>query len=223
MSKRSKSSRSASAAHSSCPHRCLRLPWYWMLPLAAVLVCGLASFGFSYAPAALFRSSYPLEYVDAIAASSVGHDVDPHLVAAIIETESGWDPEAQSSKGACGLMQLMPETAQDMVDMGLVDGGRYDASNLTDPETNIEIGCAYLAYLLDYFHGSTEHAIAAYNAGLSHVETWSQEDTVLHNAITFPETQAYLIRVNNAWMRYRELYSQVFATDAGVGVCGNDA
>ena len=56
---------------------------------------------------------------------------------------------------------------------------------------NIEFGCAYLSYLLAYFNGVTDKAIAAYNAGMGNVDVWAQEDDLLHNAITFPETQAY--------------------------------
>ena len=108
-------------------------------------------------------------------------------------------------------MQLLPETAQDMIAQGVVDGSSYSSQNLSVPATNIEFGCAYLAYLLKYFNGSTDSAIAAYNAGLGNVDGWAQENTALHNAITFPETQAYLIRVNNAWSRYKTLYPDRFA------------
>ena len=129
---------------------------------------------------------------------------------AVIKSESNWDPEAESNQGARGLMQLMPETAQDMIAKGLVDGSEYSADNLNDPATNIEFGCAYFSYLLTYFNGSTDSAIAAYNAGMGNVDGWAQQDTSLHNAITFPETQAYLIRVNNAWVRYKTLYPDRF-------------
>lgn len=186
--------------------------WYRMVPLALVLLLGAVSYLYSYAPSALLSYLYPLRYEEEIAASSARHTVDPMLVAAVIETESGWDAHAASSRGAQGLMQLMPETAQDMIDLGLVDADEYHADELDVPATNIEFGCAYLAYLIDYFNGSIDSAIAAYNAGLSHVNDWTEQDTVLHNAITFPETQAYLIRVNNAWDRYQELYGRDFSS-----------
>ena len=70
--------------------------------------------------------------------------------------------EAESNQAHGGLMQLMPETAQDMIAKGLVDGSEYSAGDLNDPATNIEFGCAYLSYLLTYFNGSTDSAIAAY-------------------------------------------------------------
>lgn len=186
------------------------LAWYRMLPLGIVAVFGIIAALYSYAPSLVFKAIYPLEYEDDIAASSVAHGVDPYLVAAVIETESNWDASAESQQGAQGLMQLMPETARDMVHNGFVDGSRYDADSLEDARTNIEFGCAYLAYLLAYFNGATDKAIAAYNAGMGNVDDWAQEDTLLHSAITFPETQAYLVRVTMAKTRYQELYPDAF-------------
>ena len=186
------------------------LRWYRVFPLTVVLIFGLVSFAFAFAPSLLFKSMYPLRYEDEIAASAATHGVDPYLVAAVIRSESSWDPEASSHQGARGLMQLMPETAQDMVAKGLVDGKRYSYENLEDPTVNIEYGCAYLSYLMTYFNGATDRAIAAYNAGMGNVDGWAKQDKLLHNAITFPETQAYLVRVNMAKARYQELYPQAF-------------
>lgn len=186
------------------------LRWYRVFPLTVVLIFGLVSFAFAFAPSLLFKSMYPLRYEDEITASAATHGVDPYLVAAVIRSESSWDPEASSHQGARGLMQLMPETAQDMVAKGLVDGKRYSYENLEDPTINIEYGCAYLSYLLTYFNGATDRAIAAYNAGMGNVDGWAKQDKLLHNAITFPETQAYLVRVNMAKARYQELYPQAF-------------
>lgn len=186
------------------------LRWYRALPLAVLLVFGLVSFVFTFAPSLLFKSMYPLRYENEITTSASAHGVDPYLVAAVIRSESSWDPEASSHQGARGLMQLMPETAQDMVAKGLVDGKRYSCENLEDPAINIEYGCAYLSYLMTYFNGATDRAIAAYNAGMGNVDGWAKQDELLHNAITFPETQAYLVRVNMAKARYQELYPQAF-------------
>lgn len=186
------------------------LRWYRVFPLTVVLIFGLVSFAFAFAPSLLFKSMYPLRYEDEITASAATHGVDPYLVAAVIRSESSWDPEASSHQGARGLMQLMPETAQDMVAKGLVDGKRYSYENLEDPAINIEYGCAYLSYLLTYFNGATDRAIAAYNAGMGNVDGWAKQDKLLHNAISFPETQAYLVRVNMAKARYQELYPQAF-------------
>jgi soluble lytic murein transglycosylase-like protein len=80
--------------------------------------------------------------------------VDPKLVHAIIKVESAYDPNAISSKGAMGLMQLIPATAQ-----------RYGVGNPFDPRQNLEGGVNYLKYLLDMFGGDLELSLAAYNAG----------------------------------------------------------
>ena len=153
---------------------------------------------------------YPLYHEGTIASASERYGVDPFLVCAVIDSESGWDESAQSHRGAVGLMQLMPDTATDMILKGLVNGADYSVDDLTDPEVNIEFGTAYLSYLLSYFDGNGDRAIAAYNAGLANVDYWSNQGGALHNAITYPETQAYLVRVQNAQERYQELYGDRF-------------
>lgn len=184
--------------------------WFRVIPLALMLGFGLVSAVYVQAPAALFKPAFQLKYEQMILESAKRHNVDPYLVAAVIKCESNWKPTVASAQGAQGLMQLLPETASDMVEKKLVDGSVYDASNLGDPATNIEFGCAYLSYLLKYFNGSTERSIAAYNAGMANVDNWSKQRTALRNAITFPETQAYLARVNNAYARYEQLYPSAF-------------
>lgn len=192
------------------PKRFRFLAWYRFVPLACIAVLGVVSAVYAYAPSLLLRPLYPIEYREEITQSSERHHVDPYLVAAVISVESGWDESAESGKGAVGLMQIMPETARDVLRRRLVDGEAFPADELAEPEVNIEIGCAYLAYLLDYFDGNVDRAVAAYNGGMGNVDEWVVEGGVLHNAITYPETQAYLVRVNNAQARYQDLYGDVF-------------
>jgi soluble lytic murein transglycosylase-like protein len=82
------------------------------------------------------------------------HRVDPALVHAVIDAESGWNPFAVSSKGARGLMQLMPEKAQEL---GVTDS--FDAKQ------NLEGGVRHLRSLLEQYNGNLDFALAAYNAG----------------------------------------------------------
>ena len=90
--------------------------------------------------------------------------------------------------------------------MGLVRSSAYDPTDLTDPSTNIEYGCAYLAYLSSQCD-STDEVIAAYNAGLGTVESWKEgHPSDFSDAITYPETKLYLQRVNDAYVHYQELY-----------------
>jgi hypothetical protein len=92
-------------------------------------------------------------YGEIISAISEAHGVDPLLVRALIQVESNYQPKAKSRRGAMGLMQLMPSTAKE-----------YKVRNPFDPRTNIEAGIKHLKGLLDRL-GSTEMALAAYNAG----------------------------------------------------------
>ncbi len=91
------------------------------------------------------------------------HGIDYELLKAVIATESGFDADAVSPKGAVGLMQVMPATA---MRYGVAPDARTPVEKkLTDPRTNIRTGARYLRYLLDLFPGRLELALAAYNAG----------------------------------------------------------
>lgn len=91
--------------------------------------------------------------------------LDPLLVAAVIQVESRFDPFAVSGVGACGLMQLMPPTAQWLLDKEEGNDGKLRAAHLFNPVLNIELGTTYLAQLMDRFDGDLSLALIAYNAG----------------------------------------------------------
>ena len=95
--------------------------------------------------------------------ASVTHGIDYELLQALIATESGFDTQAVSPKGAVGLMQLIPPTA---ARYGVRAGKNSPIQKmLTDPRTNIRAGSSYLSDLINMFPGQLELAIAAYNAG----------------------------------------------------------
>ncbi len=114
-------------------------------------------------------------YADLIERASALHGVDPNLVYALIEVESGYRADAESPRGAMGLMQLMPETAT-----------RYAVLDPFDPAANIDAGTRHLRTLLDEF--GTRGALAAYNAGEGPVRAF--------NGIPpYSETRRYVTRV----------------------------
>jgi soluble lytic murein transglycosylase len=100
------------------------------------------------------HSKHPQTIGDYIGHYAKHYQVDPLLVRAIIKVESNFEVRAVSHRGAQGLMQLMPETAQD-----------YGLSDPFDPEQNIRAGVSYLCRLLSEFNGDLRFALAAYNAG----------------------------------------------------------
>jgi soluble lytic murein transglycosylase-like protein len=113
-------------------------------------------------------------YEDLIQEAAALHHVDPALVRAVVQVESGFDPAAVSVAGAQGLMQLMPELS---AELGVKDP--------FDPRENIMAGTRYLAQLLTAYDANLELALAGYNAGPGRVEQYD-------GVPPFPETQRYV-------------------------------
>ena len=123
--------------------------------------------------------TYAREELHAIADQHAdAHAVSPALVRAVIQAESAWNTRAVSSKGALGLMQLMPSTA---TEYGVVDP--------FDPRQNIRAGVKYLKRLLDRYDGNAELALAAYNAGPGAVEKYGR------TVPPYRETRAYVKKI----------------------------
>lgn len=185
--------------------------WYRTIPILLMLLVAGLTFGRITLPGSLVRRYLlPIEYKDEILDSSARHGVDPLLVCSIIRCESGWDTHVTSDAGAVGLMQIMPSTSGELAEYGLVDAGVYDPANLEDPATNIEYGCAYLQQLSSVL-GSTDEVIAAYNAGPGSVEEWLSSGGDITDAIKFPETALYLMRVNESYKRYAQFYTETLS------------
>lgn len=123
-------------------------------------------------------------YIKIIEAAAATNNLPASLISAIIKVESGFNPNAISSRGAIGLMQLSMSTRKAM-----------NVKNPFDPVQNILAGAAYLRQLLDRFKGDVEMAVAAYNAGPSAVER--------HGGIPpFGQTQAFVPKVMDYYSDY---------------------
>ncbi len=177
--------------------------------LFAVIVIAVAIYAFSNAQNDLQESAYPLKYQNEVNAASQSYGVDKSLIYAVIRTESGFDPEADSRVGASGLMQLMPTTFEWL--QTYYDGEiTMDADKLLDPGINIDYGTKFLKFLLERYE-SEQAAIAAYNAGFGAVDGWLSDsryssDGVNLDTIPYDETSNYVVKVENAREKYRELY-----------------
>ena len=129
-------------------------------------------------------SQYIEEYEGIIIQATRRFNVDPSLIKAVIKAESNFDQMAVSRKGAQGLMQLMPTTADDM-----------EVSNPFNPEENIYGGTRYLSLLLKRFKQDKTLALAAYNAGPEAVEA--------HGGVPpFPETESFVAKVMDFHKEY---------------------
>lgn len=191
-------------------HRGRRRGWALLVALVAVAALGAAWYQVHASmPAWYARLWYPLEYEDAIRTEAGRNGLDPALVAAVIETESGFAPDSRSAEGAVGLMQLLPRTARFV--STLPDRPSPPPDALERPEVNIAYGTRYLRYLLDR-HGSLDLALAAYNAGETNVAGWVAEAEAaggtldVPDDIPFSETRGFVRRVREAAPIYRRAY-----------------
>ncbi|HKK05832.1 MAG TPA: transglycosylase SLT domain-containing protein [Gammaproteobacteria bacterium] len=150
---------------------------------------------------------FPLAYQDEVVSEAASHDIDPAWAFAVIRQESAFTPDAHSSAGAMGLMQLLPRTARQMARTLQVHLGNRSA--LLDAGTNIRLGVRYLKRVEDRFGGHTVLATAAYNAGARRVRAWQPQSgpmaaDVWVETVPYAETRNYLRRV----MAYTVIYQQ---------------
>jgi len=129
--------------------------------------------------------NYPKSYEEDILRAAKQHDVDPDLVKAVIKVESNFNSSAISRKGAMGIMQLMPDTAEG-----------YSVDNPFNPKENIDGGTKYLKKLIEMFGGDLKLALAAYNAG---------ENAVIKYGFRIPPYNETIDYVEKVLMHYNNL------------------
>lgn len=137
----------------------------------------------------------PRRYDKTIEKYSQEYGVDKSLVKAVIFKESRFNETAVSSKGAIGLMQLMPSTALWLMNKLHIDNYKIESSDV-----NIHLGTYYLSYLIKLMDGDVEHALLAYNAGPENAKRWINADGYkkqeMENYVDFDETRKYVREIN---------------------------
>lgn len=158
----------------------------------------------------ILKSFFPLEYEKSIIEYSEMYNVDPNLVAAVINTESKFAVDASSSKGAIGLMQIMPDTGKWIAEK--LELSNFNEEIIADPEINIRMGTWYLKKLSEDFNGDYILVLAAYNGGPGNVTKWLEDEKYssdgenLHK-IPFKETKSYVQKVKFNHRIYKYLYN----------------
>ena len=169
------------------------------IALLVVVAGGVAAYVLVAEPPWFERLRYPLRYSQYVKVHARENKLDPALLAAVIYQESKFDASAESSSGAIGLMQLTPATAHGIAIR--TGGSQFHTQDLLNPEINIRYGSWYLADLLHKYR-SESLALAAYNAGQGNVDRWRAAG----EPIQFPETRAYVSRVEHLQHVYHEAW-----------------
>jgi soluble lytic murein transglycosylase len=162
---------------------------------------------FTDVPREVWQAAYPLPFAADLERSAGKANLDPMLVAGLIRQESAFDREAKSRANALGLMQILPQTARKLARQLHL---RYSQAQLFDPQYNLRLGTFYFAGLRAGL-GSTEAALAAYNAGEERVTMWQsgqkfEEAAEFVESIPFTETREYVQIVTRNAAIYRALY-----------------
>ncbi len=191
-------------------------PNYGLVVLVVLIISIVFGFVFDIALSIIEKQIYkkPDEYAPFVEKYSAEYGVPEDMIYAVIKTESSFDSSAVSSKGAIGLMQMLPETFEWLTKDILRD--HLGVGMLYDPETNIRYGTYYLSRLHDRF-GDWDTALAAYNGGEGNVSQWltdpkysadGQKLIIDNIPREFAETKNYVKKVNRALEKYKTLYTE---------------
>ena len=165
-----------------------------VITLGCIVIAGMLLYAASVYTQRLF---YPRKFEEQVKLYASQYSVPEYIVYSVIMAESGFRKDAVSPKGACGLMQLMPETYG-----WLVEEAGGEVGDIFDPQENIKYGTLYLGMLYKRY-GDWTKALCAYNAGPGNVDKWLLEEPF---EIKFAETQNYANKLEVIIGKYKSLY-----------------
>ena len=152
---------------------------------------------------------YKLEYTEYVKKYANEYNVDEYLIYAIIKAESNFESNAESHRGAKGLMQLMYSTAEDISKRINIE---LNENNILDPDININLGTKYISMLIQKYN-NTNLALAAYNAGSGNVDGWIEKGTLKSDGsdienVPFTETNNYVRKILRDYEIYKNIYEE---------------
>lgn len=166
------------------------------------------------------REAHPLRYEELIEEKAAKYNLSPAFVAAIVLNESSFRPDAESSVGARGLMQLMEDTA-DWIYEKMDASGEFSFDSMYDAETNVEYGCWYLNFLSERFRGDPVLVAASFHAGQGEVQNWLNDSRYSQDGLTIQlddmidgPTKQYATRVLSDYAAYKRIYYEATEDDA---------
>ena len=174
----------------------------FLILIAIIFIAGI--------PKKVLKIIYKKDYSEYVEKYAKQYDVDENLVYAVIKAESNFRVNAESGKGAIGLMQLIESTAKDIAKQINIDVGNKTIKEiLLNSESNINIGTKYLSILIKKY-GNIELAITAYNAGIGTVDNWVEkgilkEDGSNIEKIPYLETNNYVRKILRDYKIYSNL------------------
>ena len=166
-------------------------------------------FTFGFAGYKLFLGlTHPIKYQTEIIETCKKYNLEPSLIASLINVESGYKSEAKSNKNAIGLMQIKLDTANYIANLN--NKKEVSENELFSPKINVEFGCMYLQYLNKKFNDIFT-TLAAYNAGETRVRAWLSStdfssDGITLKIIPYKETNNYIIKIKNNLKFYSKVY-----------------
>jgi len=179
-----------------------------LLFLIIIIILVIIAFNFNDIRNFLLEQLYPIKYSEYVELYAKEYKVDKELIYAIIKAESNFEAQAKSTKSACGLMQLMQPTAEEVARKINVI---IDENTILEPKVNINLGTKYISILIEKYE-NISLALAAYNAGSGNVDKWIADGILKINGsdienIPYKETNNYVRKILRDYKIYQELYN----------------